>query len=93
VRAGLEPDLVTLAARFSALEQVMAEVLQALTGEVGSLKSDLAVVREALTAQLDTENESSDLFGRLLVRLTARVEELESLVPPGHDALDVKVGT
>jgi hypothetical protein len=82
VRASFEPDLVALTERLAALERAVAEVLEALAGEVGSLKSDVAAVSDALAAQLDMENESSELLGRLLVRLTARVEELEGLGSP-----------
>lgn len=79
VHTRLEPDLDTLDERLRALEKVAAEVLDALVGEVGSLKCDVAELRDALAAQLDMENESNELIGRLLVRLSARVEDLEGL--------------
>jgi hypothetical protein len=79
VHARFEPDRDAFAERLSALEKAVADVLDALSGEVGSLKCDVTALREALAAQLDMENESSELIGRLLVRLAARVEDLEGL--------------
>ncbi|HEV2361590.1 MAG TPA: hypothetical protein VGS21_07800 [Acidimicrobiales bacterium] len=92
VRTRLEPDFTVTADRISALEQrvadlthqvaVLVEAISALRPFMESTDEGVQAIGRALAAQLDTENESNELIGRLFERMAARVENVEASLLP-----------
>jgi prefoldin subunit 5 len=66
VRTRLEADLTELRERLSSIER-----------RLDGLEETIAKVADTLEAQVDMENESDELLGRLLGRLAGRIEQLE----------------
>lgn len=66
VRTRLEADLTDLRERLSSIER-----------RLDGLEETIAKVADTLEAQVDMENESDELLGRLLGRLAGRIEQLE----------------
>jgi chromosome segregation ATPase len=66
VRTRLDGDLSELRERLSAIER-----------RLDRLEELVASIKDTLEAQVDMENESDELIGRLLSRLTGRIEQLE----------------
>lgn len=65
VRTRLEGDLAALVERLEAIEV-----------RLDALSETLGVVRDAVAAQVDTQNESNELLGRMLSRLAGALESL-----------------
>jgi archaellum component FlaC len=66
VRARLDSDLGELRGRLEAIEDRLAK-----------LEAGVASIKDMLSAQVDMENESDELLGRLLGRIEGRIEQLE----------------
>lgn len=66
VRTRLDSDLVELRGRLEAIEQRLER-----------LEEGIASIKDTLSAQVDMENESDELLGRLLGRIEGRIEQLE----------------
>jgi hypothetical protein len=64
--------------RFDSDLAEVRERLAAIERRLDGLEEAIASIRDTLGAQVDMENESDELLGRLLGRLTARIEQLES---------------
>jgi chromosome segregation ATPase len=67
VRTRLDTDLSELRERLSAIER-----------RLDGLEQAVAKIADTLEAQVDMENESDELLGRLLGRLAGRIEQLET---------------
>ncbi len=86
VRSRLADDLSDTRARLEDLQRqctALTESMATLLAEVGSIRQDASDLRSALATQLDAENESNELIGRLLARLGTRVDVLEAKVVDG----------
>lgn len=66
VRTRLDADLEELRERLSSIER-----------RLDGLEETIAKVADTLEAQVDMENESDELLGRLLGRIAGRIEQLE----------------
>ncbi len=66
VRARMDGDIAELQGRLDAIERRLEK-----------LEEGIASIRDTLSAQVDMENESDELLGRLLGRIEGRIEQLE----------------
>jgi chromosome segregation ATPase len=66
VRARMDGDIAELQGRLDAIDRRLEK-----------LEQGIASIRDTLSAQVDMENESDELLGRLLGRIEGRIEQLE----------------
>jgi chromosome segregation ATPase len=66
VRARMDGDIAELQGRLDAIDRRLEK-----------LEEGIASIRDTLSAQVDMENESDELLGRLLGRIEGRIEQLE----------------
>ena len=66
VRTRLEDDITELRDRLAAIERRLEQIEEGIDS-----------IKDTLSAQVDMENESDELLGRLLGRLAGRIEQLE----------------